>query len=161
MKCFVFIILFCLPLSCLADERVIDYVLVKKAERIMQLLSSGEVIKQYRIALGANPKGHKLQEGDERTPEGTYVLDYKNENSSFFKSIHISYPNQSDTDNAESKGVNPGGMIMIHGQRNGFDWLSKVTQKYDWTDGCIAVTNSEMKEIWELVAVGTLIEIQD
>jgi len=130
-----------------ASEKAIDYVLVKKANRTMQLLSQGKVIKEYNIALGANPVGHKQQEGDERTPEGKYILDYKKENSSFFRAIHISYPNEKDTERAKAANIDPGGLIMIHGQKNGFGWLAWASQWFNWTDGCIAVTNSEMKEI--------------
>lgn len=143
-----------------ASEKAIDYVLVKKANRTMQLLSQGKVIKEYNIALGANPVGHKQQEGDERTPEGKYLLDYKKENSSFFRAIHISYPNEKDKERAKAANIDPGGLIMIHGQKNGFGWLTWASQWFNWTDGCIAVTNSEMKEMWALVTVGTPIEIQ-
>ncbi|WP_321530400.1 L,D-transpeptidase family protein [uncultured Desulfuromonas sp.] len=146
--------------SSFASEKAIDYVLVKKVERTMQLLSGGKVIKEYDIALGANPVGHKQQEGDERTPEGKYTLDYKKENSSFFRAIHISYPNEKDKERAKAANVDPGGLIMIHGQKNGFGWLAWVSQWFNWTNGCIAVTNSEMAEIWALVKVGTPIEIQ-
>lgn len=146
--------------SSFASEKAIDYVLVKKTKRTLQLLSQGKVIKEYTIALGANPVGHKQQEGDERTPEGKYILDYKKENSSFFRAIHISYPNEKDKERAKAANIDPGGLIMIHGQKNGFGWLAWASQWFNWTDGCIAVTNSEMKEIWALVTVGTPIEIQ-
>jgi len=126
----------------------------------MLLLSEKKVVKKYQIALGANPKGHKQQEGDERTPEGKYILDYKKSDSSFYKAIHISYPNKNDREKARKLGVSPGGSIMIHGQKNGLGWLSWISQGFNWTDGCIAVTNKEMDEIWSLVKVGTVIEIQ-
>jgi murein L,D-transpeptidase YafK len=103
--------------------------------------------------------GHKQQEGDERTPEGKYLLDYKKDDSAFYKAIHISYPNQNDIENAKKRGVSPGGLIMIHGQRNGLGWLSFASQFFNWTNGCIAVTNSEMEEIWLAVDAGTPIEI--
>ena len=125
----------------------------------MFLMLKGEKVKEYSVAFGANPKGHKEKEGDERTPEGKYVLDYKKADSSFYKAIHISYPNEEDKAKALENGVNPGGLIMIHGQRNGLGWLSWITQWFNWTDGCIAVTNSQMEEIWSLVDVGTPIEI--
>lgn len=138
----------------------IDYVLVNKAEKKLYLLFRGEKVKEYSIALGANPIGHKLQERDERTPEGKYVLDYKKSDSAFYKAIHISYPNEEDKAKAKEAGVDPGGLIMIHGQKNGLGWLSWVTQNFNWTNGCIAVTNKEMDEIWDLVKVKTPIEIQ-
>ncbi len=123
-------------------------------------MDTGRVVKEYKVAFGANPVGHKQQEGDERTPEGAYILDYKKSDSAFYKSIHISYPNEDDQLRAESLGVDPGGFIMIHGQRNGLSWLSGLTQLFNWTDGCIAVTNAEMDEIWQLVNKGTAIEIK-
>jgi len=138
----------------------IDYVLVTKSEKKIFLLSEGKVVKEYRIALGGNPKGHKQQEGDERTPEGKYTLDYKKNDSLFYKAIHISYPNKNDKEKAKNLGVSPGGLIMIHGQKNGLGWLSWIAQGFNWTDGCIAVTNKEMAEIWSLVRVGTEIKIQ-
>ena len=138
----------------------VDLVKVDKSERKMYLLSAGEIVKVYDVALGANPKGHKEQEGDEKTPEGEYTLDYKKEDSAFYKAIHISYPNQKDIENAKKLGVNPGGLIMIHGQRNGLGWLSWLTQRFNWTNGCIALTNAEMDEFMELVDVGTKIQIQ-
>ncbi len=142
-----------------ASGRAVDYVLVKKAEGKMYLLSDDEVVREYQIALGANPEGHKQQEGDQRTPEGTYALDYKKADSSFYRAIHISYPNAADRARAREAKVNPGGQIMIHGQKNGYARFAPLTQMSNWTDGCIAVTNSEMKEIWQMVEVGTPIEI--
>ncbi|WP_417551992.1 L,D-transpeptidase family protein [Marinomonas fungiae] len=138
----------------------IDRVRVDKSERKMYLLSDGEIVKEYHIALGANPMGHKQQEGDERTPEGEYILDYKKEDSSFHRAMHISYPNQEDIANAEKLGVSPGGFIMVHGQRNWLGWISPISQRFNWTNGCIALTNSEMDEFMTLVKVGTTIEIK-
>lgn len=137
-----------------------DFVLVDKSESTLYLMNNGKTIKVYKIALGGNPAGHKQKEGDERTPEGRYVLDYKNENSKYYKSFHISYPNETDKKNAKMLGMNPGGQIMIHGQKNGFGWLAFIMQRFNWTDGCIAVTNSEMREIWHAVDAGTPIEIR-
>jgi murein L,D-transpeptidase YafK len=141
-----------------ADEKV-DLVRVQKAERRMQLLAGETVVKEYKIALGARPIGHKRWEGDERTPEGRYVLDWRNPKSMTYKSIHISYPNAQDNAAAKFIGVLPGGAIMIHGAANGYGWWGWVLQLIDWTDGCIAVTNREMDEIWTLVQDGTPIEI--
>jgi len=138
---------------------VIDKVLVDKSKRTLQLLSNDKVITSYPIALGDSPAGHKQQQGDERTPVGSYKLDYKNEKSKFYRSIHISYPNAADKARAKKLGVSPGGDIMIHGQKNGFGHLASVTQQRNWTDGCIAVTNDEMDQIMEAVEIGTPIEI--
>ncbi len=151
--------LFVFTCPAFADSKI-DFVLVKKSEKKMFLLSKGKIIKQYKIALGANPKGHKQQEGDERTPEGTYVLDYKKTDSAFYKAIHISYPNKKDIERAKKSGVNPGGLIMIHGQKNGLGWLSGISQLFNWTDGCIALKNKDMDEVWSLVEAGTAIELQ-
>ena len=138
---------------------VIDKVFVDKSARTLQLLSDNKVIKTYHIALGGNPVGHKQQQGDKRTPTGSYILDYKNEKSKFYRSIHVSYPNAADKARAESRGVSPGGDIMIHGQKNGFGHLAAINQQRDWTDGCIAVTDNEMDEIMAAVEIGTPIEI--
>ena len=143
-----------------ADDTKVDMVLVDKSEKKMYLISEGRKIKEYDVVFGSNPIGHKQQEGDERTPEGKYILDYKQANSSFYKAIHISYPNKKDKARARKRGVEPGGLIMIHGQKNGFGWLSWLMQWFNWTKGCIAVTNTDMDEIWQLVKVGTPIEIR-
>ncbi|WP_245417507.1 L,D-transpeptidase family protein [Aminobacter sp. AP02] len=144
-------------LSARAD--VVDLVRVAKAERRLELVSGDRVVRSYAVALGANPIGHKRQQGDERTPEGRYVLDWRNPGSAFSKSIHISYPNADDQAAAKRAGVDPGGMIMIHGQPNGYGWWSWLVQMFDWTNGCIAVTDEEMAEIWHMVEDGTPIEI--
>jgi murein L,D-transpeptidase YafK len=157
---FLFIIILILIPNSVFGIEMADTVLVKKSESKLYLKKDGKIIKEFHVAFGANPKGHKQQEGDERTPEGKYILDYKKEDSSFYKAIHISYPNESDKKRAKELGVNPGGLIMIHGQKNGIGWLSWVTQLFGWTDGCIAVSNSAMDEIWDSVMVGTPIEIR-
>ena len=160
MKKLIFLILF-FPIICFAGELPqADSVLVKKHDRKMYLIKNDKPFKEYKIALGANPKGHKIQEGDERTPEGKYVLDYKKSDSAFYKAIHISYPNVQDKKKAQELDVNPGGAIMIHGQKNGLSWLGFISQAFDWTDGCIAVTNDEMDEIWNSVKIGTSILIE-
>ena len=136
--------------------------MVKKSERKLQLLKAGAVLKEYRVALSENPTGHKLQEGDKRTPEGDYILDWRNPRSNFYRSIHVSYPNERDKEMAKMLGVSPGGMIMIHGQPNYIE-SPKVKAEYlrrDWTNGCIAVRDQEMDEIWTMVRDGTPIRIQ-
>ena len=137
----------------------IDLVRVDKSDRRMELLAQGEIVRSYSIALGRNPVGHKQQQGDQRTPEGRYLLDWQNPQSCCFRSLHISYPNEADKAAAKHAGVDPGGMIMIHGQVNGFGWWGWLFQMFDWTDGCIAVTDEDMREIWNMVQVGTAIEI--
>ncbi|AZO55880.1 MULTISPECIES: L,D-transpeptidase family protein [unclassified Mesorhizobium] len=141
-----------------AGERV-DLVRVHKAGRRLELIGDGKVVRSYGIALGGDPIGHKHQEGDQRTPEGRYILDWRNPNSIAHKSIHVSYPDAEDMAAAKARNVDPGGMIMIHGQPNGFGWWGWLLQLVDWTDGCIAVTDSDMDEIWAMVADGTPIDI--
>jgi murein L,D-transpeptidase YafK len=137
----------------------VDLVRIDKSERRLELLSGEKVVRSYAMALGANPVGHKSSEGDERTPEGRYVLDWRNPGSGYYRSIHISYPNAQDVAAAKRAGVDPGGMIMIHGQPNGYGWWSWLMQMFDWTNGCIAVTDEDMAEIWHMVEDGTPIEI--
>lgn len=137
-----------------------DYVVVKKSERKLYLYRGSEVLKIYRIALGKQPDGHKAREGDSRTPEGIYTLDWRNPNSKFYRSIHVSYPSKSDNRNARERGDSPGGAIMIHGQPK--NWVEKTKLLFnqdDWTEGCIAVQDYEMDEIWDAIEDGTPIEI--
>jgi murein L,D-transpeptidase YafK len=136
-----------------------DLVVVKKEERRMLLLSRGQVIRSYEISLGFNPVGHKKYEGDGRTPEGRYYLNWRNPQSRFHKSIHISYPNETDLQRAHYLGQPPGGHIMIHGIPNRFARAPELFEGIDWTEGCIAVSNSDIEEIWQLVADHTPIEI--
>ncbi|MAL97912.1 L,D-transpeptidase family protein [Hydrocarboniclastica marina] len=137
----------------------VDAVVVKKSERQLVLLRDGEPVRRYRISLGDNPVGHKLYEGDRRTPEGQYVLDWRNHESRFYKSIHISYPSPRDRELAEAWGLSPGGSIMIHGLPNEAGDLAFAYEGLDWTEGCIAVSNEAMDEIWQLVHDGTPITI--
>ena len=145
--------------AAIPKNTVIDKVFVDKSARTLQLLSDDKVIKSYHIALGGNPIGHKQQQGDQRTPVGNYTLDYKNEKSGYYRSIHVSYPNTADKARAKSRGVSAGGDIMIHGQKNGFGAFGILNQQRDWTEGCMAVTNDEMDEIMAAVKIGTAIEI--
>lgn len=137
----------------------INQVLVRKSERRLYLMDDDEVVHSYRISLGENPQGHKLYEGDQRTPEGDYELDWRNANSDFYKSIHISYPSPRDRELASAWGLDPGGSIMIHGLPNEAGDMAFAFAGLDWTNGCIAVTNEEMDQIWQLVADGTPIRI--
>lgn len=142
-----------------AEDEKVDRILVEKGKRRLFLLDGEDIVRVFWISLGDNPVGHKLQEGDERTPEGTYTIDYRNPDSRFHRSLHISYPNDADRERAEREGVDPGGMIMIHGIGNALGWLRRFHRLMDWTDGCIAVTDAEMDTIWKLVEIGTPIEI--
>jgi murein L,D-transpeptidase YafK len=143
-------LLLCFSMPLLADPNV-DLVRILKSDHKLQLVSAGHVLKEFKIALGGNPIGHKMQEGDGKTPEGLYILDYKKSDSAFHKAFHISYPNSVDTASAKYRGVNPGGAIMIHGQKNGFGWLSRLSQRFDWTNGCVALHDSDMDILWASV----------
>jgi murein L,D-transpeptidase YafK len=134
-----------------------DKVLVLKGERKLLLMRGDEVLKTYIVSLGENPVGRKIRQGDSRTPEGNYVLDRHNAKSQFHKSIHISYPNAEDLARARKLGVSPGGDVFLHGLPNDFHGPSGFS---DWTEGCIALTNADIDEIWLAVADGTPIEIR-
>lgn len=157
-----------LPVSTFAENsataaekiRTADSVLVVKSERRLYLLAEGEVFAEYPATFGAQPEGHKEREGDERTPEGHYMLDWKNQHSAFYKSIHVDYPNAEDRAAAAIRGEDPGGQIMIHGQRNGYGWLAPIARFFNWTDGCIALSDSDMDEVWRSVRANTPIEIR-
>jgi murein L,D-transpeptidase YafK len=140
-------------------EPAITLVRVIKNDHTLQLLSGEKLIREFHVVFGKNPKGHKMQEGDEKTPEGRYTLDYKKADSTFHRAIHISYPNAQDIAAAKARGIKPGGQIMIHGQKNGLAWLSFVSQRFNWTNGCIALSNEDMDIMWSLVREGTPIEI--
>lgn len=137
-----------------------DRVVVLKKERTLQLLNHGKVIKIYKVALGGDPVGPKARQGDHKTPEGAYVLDSRNPHSQFYKSIHISYPSARDRAAARQKGVSPGGDVFVHALPNGYRYVGAAHRLKDWTDGCIAVTDQEMDEIWQAVPNGTPIEIR-
>jgi murein L,D-transpeptidase YafK len=137
----------------------IDKILVVKHERKLYLLHKENIIKSYRISLGRRAKGKKEFEGDGKTPEGVYYIDSKNPNSNYYKNLGISYPNEADKKNVEKAGRKAGGLIKIHGMKNGLSYIGKFHRFYDWTEGCIALTDKEMDEIYEVVEVGTEIEI--
>jgi len=137
-----------------------DRIEVHKAERTMTLLRDGKVLKTYKVALSTVPIGAKQREGDHKVPEGLYIVDVKNAHSKFHLALHISYPNAGDRERARKLGVKPGGDIEIHGLGSNVAWVGSLHRQIDWTNGCIAVTNSEIDEIWQLVPVGTVVEIR-
>jgi murein L,D-transpeptidase YafK len=162
-----------LPLLCLAltlpaqanigaalGGRTVDKVLVIKSERQLHLQHRGETLKSYRVSLGKQPTGAKEREGDLRTPEGLYWIDWRKPSDKYQLSLHISYPNARDQARARAKGVPPGGMIMIHGTPLDEEYPEWFFHTLDWTEGCIALKNDDMREIWNLVRDGTLIEIR-
>ena len=138
----------------------VDKVLVVKSERKLHLMGRGEVLKSYRISLGKEPTGAKVREGDLRTPEGFYWIDWRKTSDKYNLSMHISYPNARDAANARKKGVSAGGMIMIHGTPLDDEYPEWYFNTLDWTEGCIAMRNADMREVWNLVQDGTLIEIR-
>lgn len=139
---------------------IADRVLVEKAARRLTLLRSGMPLKTYSVALGRAPVGPKEQEGDHRTPEGIYLIDFHKQDSDFHRALHVSYPEQRDLNQATARGVAAGCDIMIHGIRNGLGWIGAFHRRTDWTAGCIAVTDFEIEEIWRAVPDGTAIEIR-
>jgi len=137
-----------------------DRIEIRKADRAMILLRAGKVLKTYKVALSRAPIGAKEREGDHKVPEGLYIVDAKNSQSRFHLALHISYPNAADRERARKLGAKPGGNIEIHGLDGRLAWVGALHRQLDWTDGCIAVTNAEIEEIWQLVAVGTPVEIR-
>lgn len=148
-----------MPPSAASAAQKADMVRVVKSKKRLYLIRDDAVFATFRVKFGADPKGHKVQQGDEKTPEGLYYLTYKNSNSAYYKSIHISYPNAEDKEKARKLGVDPGGDIMIHGQPNGYEWATFFMQMVNWTDGCVALTNKDMDKVWDAIEPGTPIEI--
>jgi len=141
-------------------EPKVDHVLLVKTKHKLLLLSGDRVVKSYRVALGRGGLAPKRRQGDGRTPEGIYRIDYRNPASKYHLALHISYPESSDKQRAQRLGVNPGGDIMIHGLPREFSWVGSRHRLSDWTEGCIAVTDSEIEEIWKLVPDGTPVEVR-
>ena len=137
-----------------------DRIVIVKSNRTMILMSGGQVLRRYKVALGRSPVGPKTRLGDHKTPEGEYVIDAKKNPSRFHLALHISYPNEADRERAQRENVNPGSDVEIHGIENGLGWIGSLHRQVDWTDGCVAVTDSEIEEISTAVAVGTPVEIR-
>jgi murein L,D-transpeptidase YafK len=139
---------------------VADRIVVEKGRRRLTLLRNGVAVRRYSVALGQNPVGAKRRRGDMRTPEGTYSIEARVERSRYHLALRISYPSAADVARARALGVSPGGDIMIHGLPNGRGSVGAAHRQVDWTEGCIAVTNEEIEEIWRAVPLGTVIEIR-
>ena len=137
-----------------------DHIVVDKSDRTLTLVQRGQIIKTYKVTFGRQPSGRKEWEGDDRTPEGRYVIDHRNLQSKYHIALHVSYPNAEDTRRARAAHTSPGGEIMIHGLRKGFGWLGRLHRMVNWTHGCIAVTDDEIEEIAREVPNGTPITIQ-
>ena len=138
----------------------VDRIVIEKSKRTLTLMSDSKALKTYIVALGGQPAGAKDRQGDHKTPEGTYSVDAKNPNSQFHKALHISYPSQADRANARKLRVSPGGDVEIHGLGAKWGWIGAKHRLTDWTDGCVAVTNEEIDEIYPLISVGTTVEIR-
>jgi murein L,D-transpeptidase YafK len=137
-----------------------DRILIVKSQRTLSLMRGEQTLKRYSVALGRQPIGAKDRAGDHKTPEGIYFVDRKLPNSKFHMALHLSYPDPKDRDRAKQMGVSPGGDVEIHGLPFGFAWLGEQQRRVDWTDGCIALSNAEIEEIYPLIAVGTPVEIR-
>lgn len=138
----------------------VDRIVIEKKNRTLTLMAGAKILKTYNVALGGQPIGAKDRQGDHKTPEGIYSVDAKNPNSQFYKALHISYPNQADRASARKLGVSPGGDVEIHGLGAKWGWIGAKHRLTDWTDGCIAVTNEEIDEIYPQIQVGTPVEIR-
>ena len=147
------------PEKKLPIDKKIDKLVVVKGTRTMKAYSNGQIIKTYKISLGGDPIGDKEFEGDKRTPEGQYRINDKNPTSGFHKNLGISYPNKRDIEEADKKKLKPGGEIKIHGIRNGLGFIGKFQRMFDWTAGCIALTDEEVDELYYSVEIGTPIII--
>lgn len=148
------------PFKPLDKSVSIDKIIVIKHKRRLDLISNNQIVKSYKISLGRVPKGHKEFEGDKKTPEGLYFINDKNPNSGYYKNLGISYPNEQDIERAKTINKRPGGLIKIHGIKNGFGWIGSFHLLFDWTLGCIAMTDKEIDELYENVKIGTPIEIK-
>jgi murein L,D-transpeptidase YafK len=142
------------------EAKKANRIVVLKSKRTMTLESDGHVMVTYKVALGGQPIGAKDRQGDHKTPEGEYVVDAKNANSQFYLALHLSYPNATDRTRARKIGVSPGGDVEIHGLGKKYGWIGARHRLSDWTDGCIAVTNQEIEEVFRMVPVGTPVEIR-
>ena len=142
------------------SDAVVDRIVIEKSKRTMTLLKQGSEVRTYKVALGRNPIGPKIQKGDQKTPEGLYYVDYKVHKSVYHRALHLNYPNQDDIERARSLGVTPGNSIMIHGMKEDKLWMGDVQYLFDWTNGCIALTNREIEEVWVLVPEWTPVEIR-
>lgn len=141
-------------------SQLADKILIVKSAHTLTLMSGDQVLHVYKVSLGRDPIGPKMRKGDHRTPEGEYTIDAKKEHSRFYRALHISYPGPADQQRARADGFDPGGDVEIHGVENGLGWIGGLQRRVDWTDGCIALTDSEMDEIWDAVKVGTRVGIK-
>jgi murein L,D-transpeptidase YafK len=138
----------------------VDRIVIEKSKRTLTLMDGAKIVRTYKVALGGQPVGAKDRQGDHKTPEGAYSVDAKNPKSQFYKALHVSYPNPADRANARKLGVGPGGDVEIHGLGAKWGWIGAKHRLTDWTDGCIAVINEKIDEIYPLIKIGTAVEIR-
>lgn len=136
-----------------------DRVVVNKTSHTLTLFRGSVILKTYRVALGRGGPGQKVQAGDNRVPEGVYQIVGRNAHSAFHRALRVGYPTPRQVQQARARGVDPGGDIMVHGIRNGLGWIGTLQRRVDWTKGCIALTDDEIDEVWNLVPDGTTIQI--
>jgi murein L,D-transpeptidase YafK len=143
-----------------AEPKVaVDSIVISKSAHTLSLMSGKTALKTYRVALGRGSAEAKQVAGDNRTPEGKYIIDEKKTSTNFHKALHISYPNAEDRAKAMKLGRSPGGDIEIHGLPTTFAWVGSTQHVLDWTAGCIALSNDEIDEVWKMVSIGTPVEI--
>jgi murein L,D-transpeptidase YafK len=150
----------CLATATAAEQPKIDHIVVEKSRHTLTLYADGVVVKTYRVAIGVGAPGQKVSGGDDRTPEGSYIIDSKNPKSDFRRALHISYPNAADRERSRKSGRRAGALIAIHGTPDWIERIQDAGEHPDWTAGCIAVRNTEIEELYALVPVGTPIEIK-
>ncbi|HEX7539470.1 MAG TPA: L,D-transpeptidase family protein [Syntrophales bacterium] len=164
LAAWVFLFVFSSPVTATGltpvTDAVVDRVIIEKSKRTMTLLKQDREVRTYKIALGRDPVGPKVMQGDNKTPEGIYYVDYKVPNSVYHRALHLSYPSPEDVERAKALGVPPGGSIMIHGMKPDKLWMGDVQYLFNWTSGCIALTNREIEEVWVLVPSWTPVEIR-
>jgi murein L,D-transpeptidase YafK len=148
------------PVTGIGSSVIADSIVVEKARHTLTLFQAGIAVRTYQVALGKQPKGDKVKRGDNRTPEGTFFIDFKNPNSKYHKALHISYPDAVHSARANALGVSPGGDIMIHGLPPAYASVGAQHREFDWTEGCIAVTDKEIEEIWAAIPTGAPIHIK-
>jgi murein L,D-transpeptidase YafK len=149
----------CVSAQTTVQAKTADRIVIFKSAHSMKLMHGSEILKTYQVAISTVPVGAKERVGDHKVPEGNYVIDRKNPQSKFHLALHVSYPNATDRARARKLGVEPGGDIEIHGLPKSYAWLGALHRQTDWTDGCVAITNAEIEEIYPLVSVGTTVEI--
>jgi murein L,D-transpeptidase YafK len=148
------------PVIGIHSRLVADSIVVEKSKHSLTLYQGGFAVRTYGVALGKQPQGDKVKRGDNRTPEGVFRIDFRNADSKYHRALHISYPDVEHLRRAAAMGVTAGGDVMIHGLPKGYETVGAAHREFDWTEGCVAVTNAEIEEIWSAIPDGTPIQIK-